>query len=208
VPMQSDEQKYGVEVANAAILGCAFSTRGQLDVNGTWEAPNDGCPTALQTWAADERAFHPSEVVVEMGYRDEFHWRWNGALVHLGEKAFDNYVEAQVEQYVKVLGAGGTKVLFLSVPYTDPPDQADGAPAPAASRARHTEINGILAAVAKQHPGQVGVLNIDSTISPGNHYDAKVNGQDCRFDGIHFTLYCGKLIEPQILSAARGLIGS
>ncbi len=131
--MMDDEDRYGVQISNAALLGCAFSTKGQLDVNGTWEDPPAGCSTALQQWARDVKRVHAQEVVVELGYRDEFDWRWNGKVVHLGVPAFDAYLQRQIDRYVQVLGRGGVKVLFLSVPYTHPPDRADGTPAPAAS---------------------------------------------------------------------------
>lgn len=205
VPIMNDEQSYGVELANAETLGCAFATRGELDVNGTWEQPLAGCQTALSTWVTDEDTFHPSEVVVEMGYRDEFDWSWGGVLEHLGDRAFDRYEQAQIERYVTVLGRGGTRILFLTVPYTHPPAQANGAPAMPASPSRHFDINWLLQHVAQQHPGQVSVLNLDQTISPGNQYNTSVDGQLCRFDGIHFTVFCAKLLEPQILAAGRKL---
>lgn len=207
VPFLGDEQHYGVEMANAATLGCAFATRGELNVNGTWKLPDPGCQTALSTWAHDEAFFHPSEVVVEMGYRDEFDWSWNGVLKHLGDRDFDAYEMRQIERYVTVLGQGGTKILFLTVPYTNPPAQADGAPAPAASPIRHYDMNWMLHRVAQQHPGQVSVVNLDQTISPNNQYTSNLNGELCRFDGIHFTIFCAKLLEPTIMSAAQKLMG-
>jgi peptidoglycan/LPS O-acetylase OafA/YrhL len=206
VPMLDDEQRYGVEVADAANLGCAFATRGELNLNGNWERPEAGCRDALGTWAADVRSFQPDEVVVEMGYRDEFDWMWNGQSEHLGDRSFDDYEQAQIERYVDVLGRSGTKILFLTVPFTHPPDQADGSPAPAASPSRHAVINRLLMQAAARHPGQVGFLDIDRTISPGNHYNGRLDGQTCRFDGIHFSVFCGKLLEPKILASARALL--
>jgi peptidoglycan/LPS O-acetylase OafA/YrhL len=207
-PMLSDEERYGTEVANAAILGCAFGTRGELNVNGSWKLPAEGCPDEMARWTAAEQSFHPDEVVVELGYRDEFDWLWDGQIVHLGMPAYDAYVEQQINGLISALGAGGTKILFLSVPFTHPPDQSNGAPAPAASPARHARINALLQEAAAAHPGQVSVLDLDATISPGGHYDARVNGQVCRFDGIHFTVFCAKLLEPGILTTARSLLTS
>jgi hypothetical protein len=51
------------------------------------------------------------------------------------------------------------------------------------------------------------VLDIDQTISPGGHYDAKVNGQLCRFDGVHFSAYCSGLLEPRVLGEIRTMTG-
>ena len=55
---------------------------------------------------------------------------------------------------------------------------------------------------AKQHPKKVQVLDLDQTVSPGNHYDADVNGQVCRFDGVHFSAYCSELARAD--GARRG----
>ena len=208
VPMMDNEQSYGVQLANAAKLGCSFTTSGQLDVNGTWESTPAGCPTALSQWAADEHALRAQEVVVELGYRDEFDWRQNGKVVHLGQRAFDARLQSTINRYVQVLGRGGVKVLFVSVPYVHPPAQSDGAAAPAASAARHALINAMLEKEARLHPASVAVVNVDRTVSPGDHYDAKVDGQLCRFDGIHFSVFCAKLAEPSVLGEARKLLGS
>jgi hypothetical protein len=113
-----------------------------------------------------------------------------------------------MNRYVQVLGRGGTKVLFLSVPYVHPPAQSDGAPAAAASTARHAAINAMLRREAQLHPATVSVLDLDTTVSPGDHYDSKVDGQLCRFDGIHFSVFCAKLVEPRVLGEARKLLGS
>ena len=207
VPWLQDEQRYGLQLADAAMLGCAFTTQGSLNVAGTWEGQSAGCPDELQTWAKEKQALHAQAVVVELGYRDQFDWKINGKVVHLGQAAFDAYVQSQIDKLVQVLGEGGTKILFLSVPYTDPPAQSDGSPAPAASPARHAQINSMLKAAARRHPGTVSVLDIDQTISPGGHYNAKVNGQLCRFDGVHFSAYCSGLLEPRVLGEVRKMLG-
>jgi hypothetical protein len=208
VPLLTDEQRYGTEVADAADLGCAFGVRGELDVNGSWEPPPARCLGALGRWRAAERAFGADLVVVELGYRDEFDWRWGGRLEHVGDRAFDNYLRRRIEQYIRILGAGGTRILLLSVPFTHPPDASDGSLAPQASPARHAAINALLTRAAHAHPGRVSVVDLDRVVSPGGHYVARVDGQACRFDGIHFTVFCAKLLEPRVLTAARALLGS
>jgi len=207
VPWLGDEERYGIELADGAMLGCAFTTEGELDVGGTWQGQSAGCSTAPERWAQEARAIHAQAVVVELGYRDQFDWKINGHVVHLGQRAFDAYVQNQIDRFVQILGAGGRKILFLSVPYTDPPNLPDGSPAPAASPDRHALINSMLRAVARRHPSTVSVLDIDQTVSPEGHYDANVNGQLCRFDGVHFSAYCGDLLEPSVLGEVRKLIG-
>jgi hypothetical protein len=206
VGWMEDEQAYGVEVADAAILGCAFNNQGQLNSRGNWEKQYPGCPNALQEWAAEEHRFGTQAVVVELGYRDEFDWRWNGQAVHIGQASFDDYVRARIQQYVTVLGRNHTPILFLTVPWSNPPALPDGSPAPASSPARHAWINSALEAAAAADPSQVRVLNIDPLISPGNHYDGTVDGKLCRFDGVHFTVFCSRLLQPAVLTTVREMI--
>jgi hypothetical protein len=208
VGMMQDEERYGVEIVNDAILGCAFTTSGELDINGTWQEEDVGCPTALQRWAYDARTLHAGAVVVELGYRDLFDRRLGGTETHLGEPSFDAYIQRQIDQYVSVFSQNGVKVLFLSVPWSNPPAESDGSLSVAASPARHAEINRLLQVAASRYPGQVGMVDIDKVISPSGHYQETVNGQGCRFDGIHFTLYCSKLLEPSVLTTVRRMTGS
>ncbi len=206
VPWLANEERYGVQLAESGVLGCAFTTQGELDVAGTWEGQSAGCPNALQQWAAEKKATHAQAVIVELGYRDQFDWKIGGKVVHLGQRTFDTYVQNQIERLVRTLGAGGTQILFLSIPYTQPPNLPDGSPSPAASPARHARIDEMLEAAAKRHPKTVHVLDLDQTVSPGNHYNAKVNGQLCRFDGVHFSAYCSELIEPRVLGEVRMML--
>ena len=203
--LMDNEQHYGVEVANAGILGCAFTTTGELDAGGEWQPQSAGCPTALEQWSRNASELGARAVVVELGYRDQFDWKINGKVVHLGKRAFDDQVQSAIDRYVSVLGQDGRKVVFLSIPYTSPPPSSDGSPSPAASPARYRLINQMIQNAARGH-SNVTVVDLDKKVSPGGHYQAKVDGQVCRFDGIHFSLFCSKLVQPDVLSATRKLI--
>ena len=206
VPMLENENRYGVELADAAILGCAFGGRGVPDVNGSYKVLPPQCPDDLTLWEQAARSFRAQVVVVELGYRDEFNWNWRGRVVHLGQPAFDAYVQRRIDRFASVLTSDGARVLFMTVPFVQPPPLTDGAPAPAGSPARHVLINSMLYAAAARNPSRVRVYNVDGIVSPGNHYDETVNGQDCRFDGIHFSVYCASLLQPAVLGAARQLL--
>lgn len=206
VGLMDNEVHYGIEVADAAKLGCAFTAAGELNIGGQWQPQGAGCPTALQQWSHDARTLGANAVIVELGYRDQFDWMMKGAVVHLGQRWFDQYVQSQIDRYVSQLSATGAKVVLLTVPYTNPPPNPDGSPAAAASPARHQIINSMLYRAASGNPN-VSVVDIDRELSPHNHYQATLDGRVCRFDGIHFTTFCSKLLQPTILGAARQLIG-
>jgi peptidoglycan/LPS O-acetylase OafA/YrhL len=209
VGLMENEQRYGLIVGNAAMLGCAFDATGELFVGGSWQQQQAGCPDAMRAWAADARAMGAGAVVVELGYRDQFNWRWvpgSTAIAHLGQATFDAQLKQQIERSIQILGANGTrKVLLLSVPWSHPPDNADGSTPVAASPARHQAINRLIVQAAAGH-SNVAVLDIDKIVSPSGAYQATVNGRVCRFDGIHFTLYCSELLQPAVLGEVRSLL--
>jgi hypothetical protein len=64
----------------------------------------------------------------------------------------------------------------------------------------------MLARAARRDHGDAAVVNVDRTISPGNQYDATVDGEPCRLDGIHPNVFCTKLLEPHVLTEARALL--
>jgi hypothetical protein len=207
LPYLANEQDYGMAIANTALLGCSFGTRGQLDVNGTWTAPPSACSDELNTWAAEADAFGANEIIVELGYRDEFDWRWNGKLEHLGDAAYDGYIERRVQKFVRVLGQRGKrKLLFLSVPDTEPSAQPNGHPAPQATAIRHQKINDLVAEGIRGDAANAEVLDIDRFLSPDGRYAADINGRPCRFGGVHVTVYCSAVLEPHILQSARELL--
>ena len=59
--LMDNEQHYGVEVANAGILGCAFTTTGELDAGGEWQAAVGRMPDRARAVVAQRE---PSSVPV------------------------------------------------------------------------------------------------------------------------------------------------
>jgi hypothetical protein len=201
------EQRYDVEVANAAILECAFNTNGKIDQNGTIESQPPECEHALSRWAHIARTLRAGVVIVEMGHRDKFNWVIHGHVTHFGQRAFDSYLQRQIDEYVRTFASVGTKVLFLSVPWAHFSPLRYGANPPEASARRHAMINAMLESTVRRFPGEAGYFNIDSVISPGNRYRGRLHGQLCRFDGIHFSIYCSRLLQRPVLRAALKLNG-
>ncbi|HWF54365.1 MAG TPA: acyltransferase family protein [Solirubrobacteraceae bacterium] len=202
VGLMENEQRYGLQVDNAAILGCAFDATGEMQISGVWQAQSTGCPDALTTWAADANAVGARAVVVELGYRDQFNWKIDGKVEHLGQTAFDARLQRTIDRYVQVLGAHGRDVVFLSVPWSKPPANPDGSASVAGTPARHRTINAMLAKAARGH-ANVSIVDLDATVSPHGEYQPDVNGKLCRFDGVHFTLYCSQLLQPTVLGDVR-----
>jgi peptidoglycan/LPS O-acetylase OafA/YrhL len=203
--MLKGEQQYGVEIDGAPLEGCAFVDQGLIDLNDQYVGLPSDCASEYQQWASLMRQLHPSALVVEMGWRDSFDWEIGGKQENLGDPSFDSAVENGIAQLVAAAGRG-VPVLLLTVPWGSPGDEPDGSPLPQGTTARHDMINQLIAQAASRSAGQVRVLDIDEYVSPGNHFDREVNGQLCRFDGLHFTQYCAQLLEPYVLGTVRQMI--
>ncbi|MGH9169818.1 MAG: acyltransferase family protein [Acidimicrobiales bacterium] len=205
--LESEQESYGVLMDDNAELGCSFGTKGVGDWTGSWQAQSSACDKAFQTWHNEIESFHAQAIVVMMGYWDCYDRLWDGQDVHIGEPAFDAYLYSQMVKFVQTEGVSGIPIVVLSVPWVDPPPLANGSPQPAASALRHSEINAMLARLARQFPEQVHVVDSDTYVSPGNHFDSEVNGHACRWsDGVHFETYCGQLMAPPVMALVRQLV--
>ncbi|HEV8064554.1 MAG TPA: SGNH/GDSL hydrolase family protein, partial [Acidimicrobiales bacterium] len=209
----SEQRQYGVLMADDAQLGCSFGTKGEGNwgnSNGSvWGFQNIPCLTQFQTWHTELTSFKPQAIVVMMGYWDCYDRLWNGQDVHIGEPVFDSYLHSQMVKFVHMEGINGIPVVFLTVPYVDPPALDNGSEPSAASVSRHDEINAMLSQLASEFPKQVYVVDSDKYVSPGNHYDSSVSGHACRWsDGVHFYPYCGALMAAPVLGLVRQLVAA
>jgi peptidoglycan/LPS O-acetylase OafA/YrhL len=212
------EPNYGVLLEDAAELGCGFVTRGLINADGSFGPTYSPCDDAFTTWQRDADQFHPQVVVVEMGWWDSMDRLWNGHVVHLGQPAYDNYLLSRMITLGKDLTPPGTHVVFLTVPWMDPPPFPDGSAPPAASAARHDEINRLLAeAVSRLGPG-ARLFDIGPYVTPSGHFQFDVGGSVCRTsDGIHFyygtngekvvPTRCGLNLQAALLPFLRRVAG-
>jgi peptidoglycan/LPS O-acetylase OafA/YrhL len=199
--------QFGANMVDEGFLGCGFVTAGDVVADGLVYPERQSCAQADQTWSSLSKRMGAQAVVVEMGYWDCFDRIIDGVQVHVGEPAYDRLVVAGIGRFVRLLGARGVRIVFLTVPPVDPPPLADGSPQPSADPQRWSELNGMLAATAAQHPGRVALVDIGRIVAPGGTFAATLNGQPCRWsDGIHFMPYCGRIVQPAVFSAVNKLL--
>ena len=182
-----EEHNYGVEVANAAILGSLVPHRRRAQRVrhvGVGAGGMSGCARPMAAGRAESSSHRPwssssgtaTSSTGAAGQRDApgptrvRRLRGRDRALHAGARGWQD--------------AGPVPV----GPVRGPAPSPDGSPSPAASPARHAVINSLLRSVAGQDPTEVRVLNIDRVVSPGNRYQREVNGKLCRFDGIHFAI--------------------
>ncbi len=215
------EQRYGVYLWDQGRLGCGFTTDGTVDVDGTgFTRPPTYCATDARLWKYEASLFHAQAIVVELGYWDEAQWDQGGHLEHLGDPGFDAALEAKMDDFVRTLASPKMPVVFLSVPWVDPPPWPNGTTPPQTSPSRHRMINAMLASLPRRFPGEAYYFNMTPYVTPGNHFDASVDGQICRTsDGLHFFIggpalsqyvqtRCGADLQAALLPDLRRIVGA
>jgi peptidoglycan/LPS O-acetylase OafA/YrhL len=210
VGLMQDEERYNTEIFLDPLPGCGFGLPSEYDLTQStgWTALPPECTTEIQYWRQEELAVGAQAVVVQLGWRDAFDVKIGGRIEHLGEAAYDAYIGQRMALLLSTLGQGGIPVELLSIAdagVTNP----DGSLAAVASAGRHTEINALLASAASAATGRVEVEDLDSIVSPQGHYSSFVDGQQCRFsDDLHFTVFCGELAQPSILSLTMRMLSA
>jgi peptidoglycan/LPS O-acetylase OafA/YrhL len=213
------QQRYGVYLLDQGRLGCGFTNVGTIDFGGVgYTSTPKYCANETESWKLDAAQFHAQAVIVELGYWDEGQWDVGGTPEHLGEPRFDALVEQKMDDFVRTLGSTGDPIIFLSVPWVNPPSWPNGASPPQASASRHRLINVMLAALPKRFPGVAYFFNISPYVTPGNKFDPSVDGKICRTsDGIHFFFggpalaqytqaKCGAVLQAALLPYLHRLV--
>jgi peptidoglycan/LPS O-acetylase OafA/YrhL len=210
-------QKYGLTVDNSGTPNCSLAVGAFQIQDNPPEEPSQPCqqsplnPGWLSDWSHEVRQFQP-QVSVFLARLDIMNRQFDGQWVHIGDPAYDTYLEGQMTTAIQVLSAGGGKVVFLTTPYYDTGEQPNGQPWPEDDPARVDQYNAMLRHVAAQHPGVAYVLDLNKIADPERHFQPVIDGVPVRYtDGIHWTFagddWLAPRILPQIALAAQGAAG-
>jgi len=223
-----DHNRFHVSVADEGILGCGvadgttFTKNGRAGLPVGWPcAPqpalgscppggtfgpeqNVPCQAWAQAWAAWLGQINPNIVVLLAGGAEVFDRVFDGHTTNILDPAFATYVKAQLERAVQIATSRGALMVLMTKPCQDTGEQPDGTAWPEDSRARQTAYNSLLYQVARQHPGEVYVQDLDRVVCPGGKFVASLHGVPIRdADGVHFPVgqpgAGGAYLEPAIL---------
>ena len=168
-------------VDNGAAPGCGITNGAPLR---EWSHPGRTVPDfpACPLWAAQmawvTHRDHPDAVVVQVGFWESQIRLFGGAMVNLSDPAYAAYIQANLEQAVDLVHAGGASVILATAPY-----DGDGTPAWAVD-----DFNAIVAAVARRDAADVSVLDVNRLLDPTGRYTTVVNGLTVRTpDRVHLT---------------------
>ncbi len=170
-------ERSGVEIYNAARIGCPIARGGTL---ATGDRRNvDQCSEQPADWAGIMDRFHPDVVVALSTVWDAMPRQrdaWGPDEVGPGDPRFDRYVRSEWAAATEVLEAHGARVVWL-----DPPCAQD----PAIDQALRYAANHFMAG-----PERAGAATIDLSdrLCPDGRFVNRLLGvDDIRPDGLHFS---------------------
>ena len=197
--------RFGVQVDNQATLGCDLDNL-KAEVSGVIDSPASPCAYWRTFWAGKVASAHPEVVGLLVGRWDITDHFDNGAVVHIGQPAWDAHLSDEINQVVTVLSAGGAKVVLFTMPDLIPATAPNGTPFPESDPARVTEFNAILASVAARRSDVVTLVDLNKLIDPHGHFQSVIDGVTVRWaDGIHISKPGGEWLQPLILPTVAQL---
>jgi peptidoglycan/LPS O-acetylase OafA/YrhL len=161
-----------------------------------------GLSQSIYNWRSDwpklVAAEQPELVIAMLG-------GWDGArALSNGTQWYANLTD----EAVRLLSAGGAKVLWLEYPHNQPPDVAGQPPQNQALNERRREaVNTVFAESALRHPGTVGYLPLGPALDADGHYSAFLPGPDGtlervrKHDNIHFCPAGAERVGAWVLQA-------
>ncbi len=164
------------------VKGYRFDSPGHCEV-----APPKGWP---YRWSKTVRDRH-ADLSMMLFRLDVVDHLLDGRWQHVGDPQFDCTLHARLLLLASTLSVTGRPVVFLTTPYYDTGEQANGQPWPEDAPSRVNEYNAMLEAVASQFPGVISVVDLGAWVSPNGRYARTIGSTVVRWvDGQHFT-YAG-----------------
>ncbi len=188
----------GIAIIDKGSQGCGVAEGTSYLLNGATDTfpptCNPGAPKAAQ-WPALLRywieQYQPKVVVLLAGRWESFdRTDLAGKFTNITDPSYAAYVRGQIQRFVTIAVAGGSRVVLLTAPYFSSGEQANGQPLPQDDPARVDIYNRQIDEVARTNPRTVSVVNLNAIVSPDGHYTGTIGDIVVRApDGIHFPFF-------------------
>jgi hypothetical protein len=209
---------YGVTVLDESLWGCSLA-RGSPVLIGVTPSPVTGpCAATGPGWQAlyqaDVTSDRPDLSVLVLGPWDLTTRYIDGGWQTPGLPGFDAYYAQQIVAAVRILSAGGRRVVITTMPEVRSSGPELCVPPPASVRDCPTEtqrvaaLNDTARTVAAEFPGHVTVIDLNERLTPNGTFVSTVDGSVVRAsDGVHLSEPGGEWLTPwlvpQLIADAR-----
>ena len=177
-----------------ARVGCPLARGGEVDFVSRRSETEPGCRTWDERWRSIVASVAPDVALVQVGPWDVTDRRLDGAdeWTHIGEPAYDAYLESEMHAAVDALSSSGALVVWLTSPHiqfglADPTVPDDH---PISDPARMDRLNALIRRVDAARDEMV-VLDLQAHLAglPGGELDPSL-----RPDGVHFSEEASKQV--------------
>jgi peptidoglycan/LPS O-acetylase OafA/YrhL len=198
---------WGVALHDGAALGCDLDPTSTVAVMGVVSRAAQGCPDWRTAWAQVIDRDDPQVVVVMLGRWETINHVYQGHWTWVGQPAWDDHLQTEIEQAIDILSARGAKVELLTLPYVQQTTvQPDGKPWDMNLPSRTDAFNSVLRAAAANRPGRAVVVDLNSMVDPDGRYTSSVDHVRVRnSDDEHFSVAGGEWLRPRLLPGIESL---
>ena len=117
---------FGVDVQQSAGVGCGTAPITPMQYLGSdFPLGRPGCREWLEALPRILQRFQPQVVVIVGGLADLSNRTINGSDQHIGQPAYDLWLQTGMSDFATKMGVTGAKVLWLTHPHVDPPNPPD-----------------------------------------------------------------------------------
>ncbi|MEU0005309.1 acyltransferase family protein [Streptomyces sp. NPDC006314] len=197
----------GVTVHDITRQGCGLALGSPYRYFGSLHEVSRRC----ERWPIDLRQavdrHDPDVVVILFGRWETMDREQDGRWTHIGDKAFDGYLRAQLGRAVETAAARGARVLLATEPYNRRGERPDGGLWPEDNPERVDRWNRMLRQVATHEGPSVKILDLAGRLCPDGAFTWQVDGVRVRSDGVHLTPEGARWLEPWLTSQLKATAG-
>jgi peptidoglycan/LPS O-acetylase OafA/YrhL len=193
-------KNFGVRELDNAVLGCDLDPTLQVRLSGQVGIATPGCKDWPFAWDADVARTRPEVVGLLLGRWEVADHLYDGQWTHVGQPLWDDHIETEMEEGVRILSASGAKVVLFTMPYIDPASEsAAGVPFPENQPARVRAFNRDIRVVAARMAPVATLIDLNRFLDPDGVFTTTIDGVVVRWsDGIHISIAGGVLMQPKI----------
>ena len=190
----------GVHFSDYTTIGCGIARGGPYRSAGETINQKPECDSWPQRWAQRIAHDRPDTVLLMIGRWEVVDRTWRGRWTHIGNDAYDAYLNTELRRALDILSSTGARVVVTTAPYNRRGERPDGTLYPEDQPGRVQTWNRMLREAVGQRPN-VSILDFNAKLNPGGEYTAKIDGVRIRSDGVHPTAEAVQWLAPWLVDA-------
>jgi hypothetical protein len=201
-----DQDKYpDVRLVGEDTLGCNLFAGDRVLPDGTVEDGGPQCEPWRESRPQWLQSVAPTTVIVLSDVWETYDRLVEGKVLAFGTLAFDKWFLAGTEHVISQLASGGAHVVVLTSPCNRRDTGVNDTELPENSDARIDHLNELYRQAAATRPQEASVVDLHQYACPYGKYRNTVDGQQLRYDGVHFSKPGGVLAMDWVMNRIEAL---